>query len=209
MKSLLCAIFVILCPVLDASGASGAWELQKDEEGIRVYTREVKGSDFKAYRGVTTVEASPEELAALVNDISSSPEWVATCTKGVLLERVSKRETYTYTINHAPWPLNDRDAVVRNCFVRDKTTQRVTIKMRGVPGYIPERADLVRVKRLKGCWRFTPLSNGETEVIYEVHSEPGGNIPSWLANSVVVSQPFQTLLNMKKMVGSAAHPEVQ
>jgi len=38
------------------------------------------------------------------------------------------------------------------------------------------------------------------EVLYQVHSEPGGNLPSWLVNSIVVSQPFYTLVKMKKMI---------
>lgn len=177
-----------------------AWELAQDKNGIRVYTRSVDRSSFKEYRAVMNVNTSLSSLIALVDDISSCPDWIHTCEEGRLLKRVSPEETYTYTINKAPWPVKDRDAVVRNAFTHDPENQSVTITITGVPDYIPGEKGLVRVKMIQGYWRFTPVENNMVQVVYQVHNDPGGNLPSWLVNSVVVSQPYNTLLNMKKMV---------
>ena len=35
---------------------------------------------------------------------------------------------------------------------------------------------------------------------YEVHTEPGGSVPSWLANSFVVDAPLQTLQGLRAKV---------
>ena len=43
------------------------------------------------------------------------------------------------------------------------------------------------------------VDNGQVQVIYQVHNEPGGKIPSWLVNSIVITQPYNTLKNMKKL----------
>jgi len=38
------------------------------------------------------------------------------------------------------------------------------------------------------------------EVVYQVLSDPSGALPAWLVNSSVISQPYKTLLKMKKVV---------
>jgi ribosome-associated toxin RatA of RatAB toxin-antitoxin module len=184
-----------------APAKSFAWELAKDADGIRVYTRTIPGSGFKEYKAQVTIRSSLSSLVALVDDIGACPKWIDTCAKGKLLKRINPRESYTYTINHAPWPVSDRDAVVHNIIRQEPGSRIVTIQIKGISDYVPEKPDLVRVKRLKGFWRFTPFEDGSVRVTYQVHSEPGGNLPSWLINSVVVTQPFRTLQNMRKVVG--------
>ena len=43
------------------------------------------------------------------------------------------------------------------------------------------------------------------EVTYEVHTEPGGSVPSWLANSFVVDAPLQTLRGLRLRMWEPAH----
>lgn len=195
-------LFVVALPGVVATlpDNSFAWELAKDDEGVKVYTREIRGSAFKEYRAVMKIRASLSSLVALVDDIAQCHTWIETCTEGKLLKRINPKVSYTYTINRAPWPVSNRDAVVRNTISQDPQSRVVTISIRGVPDYVPEKVGLVRVKKIKGYWRFAPLKNGVVEVLYQVHSEPGGNIPSWLVNSIVISQPFNTLRNMRKVV---------
>jgi len=44
------------------------------------------------------------------------------------------------------------------------------------------------------------LGDGRIDVHYEVLAEPGGNIPAWLAQSKVVSVPYDTLMGLKERV---------
>jgi hypothetical protein len=177
-----------------------AWELAKDANNIKIYTRDVEGSKFKEYKGTMEIEASLSALVALVDDIAAHPSWIHTGTEGRLLKRVSQKESFTYSINGAPWPVSDRDAVVRNYIQQDPATLEVTITITAFPNYIPEEPGLMRVRKINGYWYFNPLTDGRVQVIYQVHNEPGGKIPSWLVNSIVITQPYHTLKNMKKMV---------
>ena len=54
------------------------------------------------------------------------------------------------------------------------------------------------MSKVEGFWSLTPRE-GEIEVIYEVHSEPGGSVPAWLANSFVVDAPFNTLQGLRQL----------
>ena len=118
----------------------------------------------------------------------------------ILLKEINENQLIAYTLNNAPWPISDRDAVVLNTISHNKPQGSVTIYIEGKPSYIPEKPGIVRVKKIEGFWKFRQSENEITQVIYEVHSEPGGNIPSWLINQIVVTQPFNTLRNMKKML---------
>ena len=177
-----------------------AWELAKSGDGITVYTRGVEGSGFKEYKALARIKASLSSLVAIVEDIEVYPSWIHTCKEGKLLKKINEKETYNYTVNEAPWPVRDRDAVVHNKISQNPENRVVTIEIKGIPDYIPEKTGVQRVRKIDGFWRFTPLENGSVEVVYQVHSEPGGNLPSWLVNSIVVSQPYYTLVNMQKVV---------
>ena len=63
---------------------------------------------------------------------------------------------------------------------------------------IPEEKGFVRVAQVEGYWKFVPKGDNLTEVTYQVHTEPGGSVPSWLANKFVVDAPFNTLKALKE-----------
>ena len=75
----------------------------------------------------------------------------------------------------------------------------LTRKLDGQPQYLPLDKDHTRVASLQGFWRFVPQGDGKVEVTYQVHTEPGGSVPSWLANSFVVDAPFNTLSGLRTL----------
>jgi hypothetical protein len=191
-------LFIFL-PLIGNAGAYG-WDLSQNENDIQIYTRSVEGSGFKEYKGVMEIKASLASLVALVDDAAAYPRWIHTCIEGQTLKKINPAASYAYCVNDAPWPVSDRDAVTYHVTRQDAETLSVTISITGVPDFAPERPGLVRVRKIDGFWRFTPLEDGNVRIVYQVHNEPGGNIPQWLANAVVVTQPYRTLVNMQKWV---------
>jgi hypothetical protein len=176
------------------------WILAKDQQGVRIYTREVAGVDFKAFKGVTTLKTSLASLVALVMDAEASPQWIKNCSESEVLERIHRHETYTYSLSEAPWPVKDRDSIIHNVVSQAQGSRVVTIKQTGKPDYIKAKKNIIRVKQIKSIWTFTPQPDGQVEVVYQSLSDPGGAIPAWLVNSMLVSQPYETLLKMRRMV---------
>ncbi|KPX87998.1 Collagenase-related protease [Pseudomonas syringae pv. rhaphiolepidis] len=56
----------------------------------------------------------------------------------------------------------------------------------------------MRVTEVKGFWKMVPKGSNQTEVTYQVHTEPGGSVPSMLANKFVVDAPFNTLKALRE-----------
>ena len=76
----------------------------------------------------------------------------------------------------------------------------VRLDLKGISDYIPERKGIVRMSKAEGSIILQPLEKRITEVTYVFHSEPGSNIPAWLANSSVAELPFKTLTGLRKIL---------
>lgn len=185
---------------VSADGITTTWELAKDENGIKVFTREIAGSQLKEFKGVVQIKTSLESLIALYYDRDSCQQWIFTCEYSRVLKEISLTEKYIYAESGAPWPVSHRDIIIHSVLTQNPDTKEVLITEIGIPDYIPENSDFVRVPAMNGYFKFTPLNDGVVEVTYQSHSNPGGSIPKFLVNIAVVDNPFDTLSKMKEIV---------
>ncbi|MDH1441058.1 START domain-containing protein [Pseudomonas sp. GD03721] len=188
---------VLLCATAVQAGER-QWRLEREEEGVRVYLADVPGSKYKAYRGVVTINGDLAAVKAAQEDVEGSCTWVFSCQQQRLLAtRDDVSELYTRFA--MPWPVKARDSVIQ-VTTRTDADGSVTRLLKALPDRLPEERDFVRVQRVDGQWQLKPLADGKVEVAYEAHTEPGGSVPSWLANSFVVDAPLQTLQGLRAKV---------
>jgi hypothetical protein len=187
-----CAVSLLATAVAQAED----WKVAKDEDGIKVYLSEVPGSQYKAYRGVTTIKSDIATLRKLQEDVSGSCKWIFQCSEQKLLKSEGA-ESWTYTRFSPPWPVTARDSII-HVTTTEESDGSVLRKLEGLPTYQPEEKGYVRVTKVDGFWKLTPKGADGVEVTYQVTTEPGGSVPSWLANSFVVDAPFNTLKGMKE-----------
>ncbi|MDR9827600.1 START domain-containing protein [Vibrio sp. FNV 38] len=182
------------------------WKEVKDKKGVKVYNQSIEGSSFKAFRAEMTIEANLTTLIAAFNDVEVGTQWVENVDEMHLVHSTSITDTVTYTLTKAPWPVANRDAVVHNITTQDPETLVVTIDQAAVADFLPRNKGTVRIEQLNSTWTFTPVNEQETYITYQVFTEPGGQLPAWLVNTVAVSQPYKTFLGLREM---AAKPQYQ
>ena len=170
------------------------WKQAKNEDGIKVDLTEVAGSDYKAYRGVTLIKAPLAKVRALQEDVVGACAWIHECKSQKLL-KTEGDQSWTYTQFNTPWPVTPRDSIL-HVTTTEEADGSLTRKLEGVPKYLPEEKGFVRVAKVQGFWKLQPKDGG-TEVTYQVHTEPGGSVPSMVANKFVVDAPFNTLKALK------------
>ena len=185
-----CGLSVLLVGVVHAED----WKVAKNEDGIKVSLSPVTGSDYKAYQGVTTIKAPLAKIKALQEDVAGACAWIHECKSQKLL-KAEGDQSWTYTQFNTPWPVTARDSVLK-VTTTEGADGSLTRTLKGEPKYIPEEKGFVRVSQVEGFWKFVPKGD-QTEVTYQVHTEPGGSVPSWLANKFVVDAPFNTLKALK------------
>lgn len=198
--------FVVLSLFFIAGPAAGSiWKLSSNHPNVKVYTRPVQDSSYLELQGVTSVQTSISAVVALLNDVESYPAWVPRNGGITVLKRVSPEESYVHGKILTPWPFYDRDAVVHFKLNQDPDTLVVTIEMKGMSDFYSLQKGYVRVHRLSGFWKITPMANNVVEVTYRIHAEPGGVLPIWIVNRLTVGVISQTIINMREAVNKEAY----
>ena len=179
-------------------------DLKKDAEGIQVLTQAVEGSKFKAVRATMTVETSVSGLVALVRDTSACAEWVYLCITSKEHRVVSETEMYIYTHNDLPWPVSDRDALFHVVW-EQAADSSVTMTARAVgDSDINKKRGVVRLKDALTNWTFNPVEGG-VEVVFDAHVDPGGPLPAFVTNMLLIDAPFHTLTRMRALALSGRY----
>lgn len=170
------------------------WQLKKNDAGIKVYTRSVEGFPLDEFKGEMVLDASVNQIKAVIKNAAQMPQWVPDCEQVKLLKKEGESQIH-YSITSVPFPLDNRDAIIRYDFIT--TPKGLKITLNGLPGYVPEKDDLVRIPYLQGFWLLEEVAPNKVKVTYQVQANPGGAIPTWLANATAVNNPFNTLKNLR------------
>jgi hypothetical protein len=177
------------------------WDLAKDKNGVKVYTRKVEGWGIKEYKVIMEIKTSPSKIVAALKDVPSRYEWAYNSIEIREVERPNSEEVAIYNKVDAPWPVADRDNITRFKFSYPSANiTRVDMTVVKSHAKAPVYDGIVRIERLKGHWLIRDKGNGWTEIIQQCVAEPGGSIPDWLANSAVVDNPYNSMYNLKQYI---------
>ncbi|MBO3277305.1 START domain-containing protein [Pseudomonas schmalbachii] len=189
------AILLVASMGICGGAVADDWQLAKNEDGIKVYLKDVPGSKYKSFRGVIDIKADVQTLNDLQENLRVACKWLYACKELRLLKNDGD-DTWVYMTLQLPWPVISRDMVIH---VNTQRTDNggLVRSLNAVPGYMPPVQGQIRVPELIGQWTMSPRSNGTTEVIYQMRGEPGGSVPPWLSNSFVVDAPMETLRTLR------------
>ena len=175
--------------------AQDGWLLDKDADGILVYTKEHEASKYRSFKAVVTVRASIEDIVDVLKDADRYTDWYGYTKSSVSLTR-SGNEQFNYVETNFPWPFKNRDMVYRMT-VDTSDTRGTLIRLTGLPDYVPEKRGIVRMSQAEGYILLEPDA-GKTRVTYVFHSDPGGGVPAKLANRSISELPFTTLRGLRR-----------
>ncbi len=184
------------------------WSLTKEKNGVSVYVREIAGSDFLEFRGETVVEGSVSSLVALLYDTPNAPAWLHDCSFSMSVEEKAFEDNVIFQTYDLPFPAGDRQVILQTKLVWTPKGARLETQEANsyCDGRLTERCKSVRksgsitMERSRGAYTFTPLNEKRTKVVWQQHVEPGGMIPAWLANTLVVDLPYNSLQQLRSLV---------
>jgi len=195
-----------------AGKAAGPWEKVSNSDGILVERRTVPGSNLKEFRGRGVVDAALPRVLAVLQDAPHRTEWMSDCSSSyVIEENHEKRTQIAYHRTKAPWPVADRDSINRAEIHLDVENRRIVLPFEGIahPKGPPVKG-VVRMPFIRGHWILTAVRGGKaTEVEYQVHANPGGSLPDWIANLASKKLPQQTLIGLRRQVKFREYPALE
>lgn len=173
------------------------WVYEQEKKGIKIFTKKSKWGRLRDSKAVMWVNSTPEEMYRLITDFDNYHNWLPRCKKARVVARLNDNEFIAHIVFNAPWPVKDRDCVVR-VKVEKKSNGTITLHQTSEPKYIREQDDVVRIEQLTATWIFVPKDGG-TMVTNEYASNPGGNIPDWMTNTQSVETPMATFENLQQV----------
>lgn len=195
-----------------ATQVAGVWEKVSNSDGIMVERRVVPGSNLKEFRGRGVIEAPLPRVLAVLQDAPHRAEWMSDCSSSYIVEEDHDRRTQiAYHRTKAPWPVADRDSINRAEIRLDVANRRVVLPFEGIehPKGPPVKG-VVRMPFIRGHWILAPARGGKaTEVEYQVHANPGGSLPDWIANLASKKLPQQTLIGLRRQVKFREYPALE
>lgn len=207
IKTICKAIFILVLSLLiiffaaqavwKMSG-SGKWELEIDQQGVKVYSLKAPGSSLKKIKGVTRVKSSLSGLVSFFQDQSVCPEFG--CLTATVFERVNSQLYYNEFQYPLPGPFKPREFVVKSLFYQVPETKEIHYTYAAVPEKLPENDCCVRLTHFYVFWRFIPLGNGEVEVEFIRDFDLGGFMPDVLINLELANGSYSVLSRLQSFL---------
>ena len=204
---------IVLVFLLIANVAFGQahenWTLKQDNDGVRIFTREVADSKIKAIKVECELNATLSQLVAVLMDVKNSEEWLYRTSSNYIVKQVSPSEIYYYSKVVMPWPISDRDFIAHLIVSQDSATKVVTINAPCIADMVPKKDKIVRVTNSNGKWVISPVGKDKVKIVYTLHADPGGSIPAWLTNMFATQGPSQSFKKLKVHVQKPVYKNIK
>ncbi len=186
-------------PAFAEESVSG-WKTLFEEEGVLVSTRAEPGISLPSMRGQATLNADLFHVLAILLDDARSTEWAKGADETQVLRSIDPRTQLIYAHSRQPWPVKDRDLVMKRTVDVLKPGQAYRVHLVCMPSERAEVDNVIRVKRCETTFELTLVDGAHTRIDYRVHADPGGHIPTWMVRRASRSIPADTLRSLAKQV---------
>lgn len=212
MKTTTKYLFLFLCVFILSGGpirswaqsTENQWELQKDDDGIQVYTRKFEKTHFDEFKAVTYINAPAISVLSIFKDKEDATEMFTSIKEFEQIKSTSNHQWIAHAILNISFPFDPRDMVIEMEIEWLNATD-FKIHIKGSPEAVPLKEDHVRIPFVKGFWLVEQENTNKTKVTYQNVSDPGGHIPAWLVNLVTVKAPFETMEVLQELTQNNKH----
>mgnify|MGYP000244705578 CR=1 FL=1 len=200
MNYLFLSIFLLVQIIVGVDSLNSkekGWKLRKEEDGIKVFSRDREGSNFKEIKITCTLKTTASGLVHALSIKEDFTKWIYACSESRLLKEISATETIHYQVTDAPWPVDDRDLIVHTKVVQNSDNGVIDIIGKGIYNYTPVNRNKVRVPKYEAHWIITPKNKNTMDIVYLIAVDPGGSLPAWVVNLGLSDGPLKTMKNLK------------
>ncbi len=197
-KSILFGICLLLILPLSAQFGED-WKFVKETDGIKVWSKPTPNSDFNQVLIKSEFDATLSTLVSIGRDVNSFPKWVYKNIGSRFVEKESDQTFIYHSVSDMPWPIEDRDAVIKYQVRQDPASKNVYISSQLVENHPFKKEKTVRAAAYDSQWVLTPTENGTVSVALRVIADPGGALPAWMANLFIDKGPIETFLSLRRL----------
>ncbi|MEJ5361932.1 MAG: START domain-containing protein [Spirochaetota bacterium] len=173
-------------------------ESKEDQASLKIFTRDIPGSPYKEFKGVSYSDIPFDIALKVIQDYNNYNKWYGMCDALYPINVRNPKDLDMYFILDLP-VVKDRDVIVKVECGWDEKKGTASVNMTSInDSTYKNDSGLVRMTSLKGRWDIIKKDENHVEVIYQVHAELGGSLPSWVVNIAAKDQPLKTLKGVYK-----------
>lgn len=177
------------------------WQLIDEQDSIRVFVKD-NPNGYKSVRMMLNIHGSLENLQARLQDVKGYTDWVYRCISSTQLSKAGDSILEYQVITDFPFPFKDRILTVRSSQKMDDTG--ILYSQSSAVPIIDTHDQYAVIHHFTSLWKINPISPDKLSIVYEVTTEPGGDIPVWLYNMAVEQGPLKTMKNLKYLIEEPA-----
>jgi len=198
MKFLWIGLFCAI--VFPSFGQLDDCDLKRNRDGVKVYTCKSANEKIKSLRAEFVLEnTSLEELEMFMLDVENYVTWQYNMTEAKVLKKVSDTEVIYRTEVDAPWPVDNREMIVRLKIDKGTEAKQMNLSITSIPYEHPAKEGVIRVKSSQAAWHVV-VNGTSLEVEYTLRIDPGGSIPAWLINMAMAEGPHESFRDLKAQI---------
>jgi len=203
-------LFLCVCFLPVSAGGNfedkSGWELITSESGIQVYERWVLSKNKQKVRersGQMTINASKEQVLALISDASKTKLWMQTVENARVLKSYNDNEWLEYTLLDTPWPFSKQDMISKYKVMTDAENNAIVVNIELKPELYPKVEKVERMDGFTAEWYIHEISPNKVKVTFTTISSRPPDYPCWMQDPVVRKIFFSNLKNFRKVLTNA------
>lgn len=178
---------------------TSSWKLERDRNGIKVFTRNVEGYQVKEFKGQVELNIPAKVAYEYIQNIETWNKWVYQLKRGSAKKIKSNSEDDFFVFMEFNIPfIKNRDYVGR-C-KGEQIGKSYKIDIEAYPSLIPENKNKVRIPLNNGSWNIEYVDDHTCILEQQTLSYPGGNIPQKMVNLGIVEIPYFTMMKLRKLL---------
>jgi hypothetical protein len=186
--------------VLAQAPTNTNWHLEKQANGITVYTANVAHSDRKYIKVTAELEGTLNDVMAVFQNIAQQKDWVYSTKQAYLIQQSNGHSLLYYNETSLPWPASNRDIAISMKLTEDSIQHKLIVTQEGKPNAIPPNKGIVRIPHLSANWQFRKVAAKQLSVDYFMDIDPGGSLPAWVINLFIAKGPYETFSKLRELL---------
>jgi hypothetical protein len=161
------------------------WSVASRSPEVVVYERTHKGSALREFKAVGLMEASPEVIKRVIDDVTEYPHFMPYVTEARVISCDGGNRVSYQRI--APPLVSNLDYTLRvSCETRSTPGGKCFCNRWQAANELgpPAKPGVTRVKVTEGSWLLEPEDEGrKTRATYCIFSDSGGSMPTFITNA--------------------------
>ena len=194
-----CFVVLLSSPIIQAEGEA-SWKEVAIDRDVTVWSRDRTGRVLPELRARGQIYGELFHAMAVILDNERSCEWVPNCTESQEIKRLDARTTWVYSVTNSPWPVSDRDTVVKVVAEEIELDQQYRVVMQAQPDLLPLVEGRVRIPYSKIYFLLKRAGANTIQIEYGLDVDPGGVLPKWMVRRTARNTLIETIIALETQV---------